>query len=57
MADRVTLASRENARVGPGGNAWFDVSKDGRFLIPVQVEQTANATMAVLINCQAGLKK
>jgi Tol biopolymer transport system component len=36
---------------------WFDVSKDGRFLIPVQLEQSANAPMTVVVNWQAGLKK
>jgi hypothetical protein len=37
--------------------AWFDVSKDGRFLIPLQVQQAASAPMNVVINWMAGLKK
>jgi len=41
----------------PGGNAWFDVSKDGRFLIPVAAEQSAAAPLTVVLNWQAGLKK
>jgi hypothetical protein len=35
----------------------FDVSKDRRFLIPIQAEQAASAPMTVVINWQAGLKK
>jgi eukaryotic-like serine/threonine-protein kinase len=38
-------------------NAWYDVSKDGRFLIPVQLEQSANTPMTVVVNWTAGLKK
>jgi len=41
----------------PGGLAWYDVSNDGRFLIPVQLEQSANAPMTVVVNWPAGLKK
>ena len=42
----------------PGGfGTWFDVGKDGRSLIPVPAEQTANAPMTVVVNWQAGLKK
>jgi len=41
----------------PGGTAWFDVSKDGRFLIPVQLEQAASAPMTVVVNWTASLKK
>jgi hypothetical protein len=37
-------------------NAWFDVSKDGRFLIPTQAEQAAPVP-TVVINWTAGLKK
>jgi Tol biopolymer transport system component len=38
--------------------AQFDVSKDGRFLIQVPVEQTAtNVPLTVVLNWQAGLKK
>jgi hypothetical protein len=36
---------------------WFDVTLDGRFLIPTQVEQTGNAPITVAINWQAGLRK
>ena len=36
----------------------FDVSKDGRFLIQVPVEQAAaNVPLTVVLNWQAGLKK
>jgi Tol biopolymer transport system component/predicted Ser/Thr protein kinase len=38
-------------------NSWYDVSRDGRFLVPVQIEQSANAPMTVVVNWQAGLKK
>jgi hypothetical protein len=41
----------------PGANNWYDVSRDGRFLIPVQLEQPANAPMTVVVNWTAGLKK
>jgi hypothetical protein len=34
----------------PGGLAGFDVGKDGRFLIPVQLDQSANAPMTVVVN-------
>ena len=37
--------------------AWFDVSKDGRFLIPVLVEQGASAPMNVVVNWTAALNK
>jgi len=45
-----------DARIA-GGGTWFDVSKDGRFLIPVQPEQAANAPMTVVVNWTAALKK
>jgi len=38
-------------------SGFFDVSKDGRFLMPIAMEQSANAPMTVVINWQAGLKK
>jgi Tol biopolymer transport system component len=38
-------------------NANFDVSKDGRFLIPMAVDAVANVPMTVVLNWQAGLKK
>ena len=47
-----------NVRLPRDIDSWFDVSKDGRFLIPVQVEQPAKApTITVVVNWQAGLKK
>jgi Tol biopolymer transport system component len=46
-----------DVRFPSGINPWFDVGKDGRFLIPIQAEQTANAPMTVVVNWQAGLKK
>jgi serine/threonine protein kinase len=38
-------------------DAWFDVTKDGRFLVPVQVDRTLNVPIIVVVNWQAGLKK
>jgi eukaryotic-like serine/threonine-protein kinase len=35
---------------------WFDVSKDGRFLIPAMVEQSG-APITVVVNWTAGLNK
>jgi dipeptidyl aminopeptidase/acylaminoacyl peptidase len=48
-----------DVRLAAGGlnNVWFDVGKDGRFLIPVQAEQSATAPMTVVVNWQAALKK
>ncbi len=37
--------------------AWFDVSNDGRFLMPAPVGQSANVPMTVVVNWTAGLKK
>jgi hypothetical protein len=37
--------------------AWFDVSKDGKFLLPAQVEASATVPMTVVVNWQAGLKR
>jgi hypothetical protein len=34
----------------------YDVSKDGRFLIPLQIE-AANVPVTVVVNWAAGLKK
>jgi Tol biopolymer transport system component len=39
------------------GFANFDVSKDGRFLIPTVVGETSNVPMTLVLNWQAGLKK
>jgi len=35
----------------------YDVNKDGRFLIPTQVEQSAPAPITVVVNWNAALKK
>jgi hypothetical protein len=39
------------------GLSNFDVSKDGRFLIPAQIEQSATVPITVMVNWTAGLKK
>jgi hypothetical protein len=44
-----------DARLAPGTN--FDVGKDGRFLIPVPVEQAGITPINVVVNWTAGLKK
>jgi len=46
-----------DTRFLPTDNSWFDVSKDGRFLIPTIPEQEANTPMTVVVNWTAGLKK
>jgi eukaryotic-like serine/threonine-protein kinase len=46
-----------NVRLSRAMDAWFDVTKDGRFLVPVQVDQTMNVPMIVVVNWQAGLKR
>ena len=38
-------------------NAWYDFSKDGRFLIPTAVEPAGGVPITVEINWQAGLKR
>jgi hypothetical protein len=48
---------RISGAYGNLNNAWFDVAKDGRFLIPTAAEQTASAPLTVVINWTAGLKK
>jgi eukaryotic-like serine/threonine-protein kinase len=40
-----------------GDEWWFDVSSDGRFLIPSPVERSAAPSMTVVINWQAAVKK
>jgi hypothetical protein len=45
-----------NVRLLTSIDTWFDVTKDGRFLIPVQAEQTVNAPITVVVNWQAELK-
>jgi eukaryotic-like serine/threonine-protein kinase len=42
--------------IGGGATDWFDVSKNGRFLIPVVVEQSG-APITVVVNWTAGLNK
>ena len=37
--------------------AGYDVSKDGRFLIPVESQESASPPLTVVLNWQAGLKK
>jgi hypothetical protein len=41
----------------PGGAVTFDVSKDGRFLIPAAVAQSISAPITVVVNWIAGLKR
>jgi Tol biopolymer transport system component/predicted Ser/Thr protein kinase len=41
----------------PNGAFSFDVSKDGRFLIPAPAEQAASAPITVVVNWAAGLKR
>jgi Tol biopolymer transport system component len=38
-------------------NASFDVSKDGRFLVPTEVKQAGTSPLTVVINWAAGIKK
>jgi eukaryotic-like serine/threonine-protein kinase len=40
-----------------GNNPWFDVSKDGRFLIPTRVDDGAVDPITVVVNWPGGLKK
>jgi Tol biopolymer transport system component len=37
--------------------AWFDVSKDGRFLLPTLIERTGPDSVSVVLNWTAGLNK
>src|SRR5581483_10924753 len=39
------------------GGTWFDVSRDGKFLIPVHIEQPGVAPINIVVNWQAALKK
>jgi dipeptidyl aminopeptidase/acylaminoacyl peptidase len=43
-------------RLDGGSNPGFDVSKDGRFLIPTRPEQSAAAPITVVVNWTAELK-
>ncbi len=40
-----------------GDLTFFDVSKDGKFLIPSLVEKPTTVPITVVINWSAGLKK
>jgi Tol biopolymer transport system component len=46
-----------DSRFVGGPNAWFDVSKDGRFLVPAQAGQSGNLSMTIIVNWTATLKK
>jgi Tol biopolymer transport system component len=46
-----------DVRMVEGATPNFDVSKDGRFLIPTLVGGASNVPMTVVLNWQAGLKK
>jgi len=46
-----------DTRIGGSTDYWFDVAKDGRFLIPVRLEQATSEPITVVVNWQAGLKK
>jgi Tol biopolymer transport system component len=46
-----------DVRIGGGAGPNFDVSKDGRFLIPTVVGEASNMPLTVVLNWQAGLKK
>ena len=37
--------------------ARFDVSKDGRFLMPVPIEQSGVVPITVVVNWNAGMKR
>jgi hypothetical protein len=50
------MIGQTDTQIAGGPNAWFDVSKDGRLLIPTQVEQPANRSMTVVLNWTAALK-
>ncbi len=46
-----------DTRLGYNEGLWYDVSDDGRFLLPVPVEHAADGLVTVVLNWQAGLKK
>jgi hypothetical protein len=46
-----------DSRFVDGPNAWFDVSKDGQFLIPALVGQSTNLSIKIVVNWTASLKK
>lgn len=53
--DRGTAKPLFGVRLPPNG--WYDVGKDGRFLIPSDIEQSATVPLAVVVNWRALLKK
>jgi eukaryotic-like serine/threonine-protein kinase len=46
-----------DTRIAGSIDYWFDVSKGGRFLMPVRPEQATSEPMTVVVNWLAGLKK
>lgn len=46
-----------DTHLAPNLTEYFDVSKDGRFLMPVVAEQAASVPITVVVNWTAGLKK
>jgi serine/threonine protein kinase len=46
-----------DVHIGNTTNDIYEVSKDGRFLIPVPVDRSSGAAMTVVVNWTAGLKK
>jgi Tol biopolymer transport system component/predicted Ser/Thr protein kinase len=46
-----------DARISGDPGDQFDVSKDGRFLMPVPVQQGTSTPITVIVNWTAGLKK
>jgi Tol biopolymer transport system component len=46
-----------DSRFALGGTTRFDVSKDGRFLLPNQIEEGVTAPISVVINWATGMKK
>jgi len=46
-----------DVRISTNGDTGFDVTKDGRFLLPILVEQEASAPMTVVLNWPETLKK
>ncbi len=41
----------------PNGAFYFDVSREGHFLIPAPVEQTSGGPITVVVNWAAGLRR
>lgn len=44
-------------RIGDSINVWHDVTKDDRFLIPTEAYEPCSASITVVANWVAGLKK